>query len=191
MVTAQVLSVLGFLISIAGWWITWIAGLACMILLLCAACCRVAKAPLLISAVLGVVVAIGQIFVVVNAADFLIMCMNDAHSDTNVDKYCKESFIRTLGIVGILLWTFVVILTSIFVFTRFDKYESGGGMGMTGPTSTIALPNYYAQDQPNQQRDGRTTTISYLQDGSMQTETKIYNPDGSITVEVTTQSPSN
>ena len=69
---AQVLAIIAFLISVAGWYVAWLAGLLALIILLLECCCDISRGMFMAAAVLGFVAAIGEFLVAAGVVDFTL-----------------------------------------------------------------------------------------------------------------------
>ncbi|CAJ1936637.1 unnamed protein product [Cylindrotheca closterium] len=75
---AQILSVVAFILSLAGWWLAWVSGLIATIILWVACCCGLPRLVWITVSVMAVIAAFGEILAVagvVGGARFY--CGND------------------------------------------------------------------------------------------------------------------
>ncbi|CAJ1936635.1 unnamed protein product [Cylindrotheca closterium] len=76
---AQILSVIAFILSLAGWWLAWVAGLIATIILWIACCCGLPRLVWVAVSVMAVIAAIGEILALAGVVGGdRIYCGNDS-----------------------------------------------------------------------------------------------------------------
>jgi len=103
---AQILSVIAFLISVAGWYLSWVAGLLAMIILLLACCIDMPRGMFMAAAILGFIAAIGEILVAAGVVDF------------SLDS-------GTLGISNDGLLIMAIVAAVMWIFASSVAYQYG------------------------------------------------------------------
>ena len=58
------------MISVAGWYLAWLAGLVAIIILLLECCCDLSRGMFLVAAIFGLIAAIGEFLVAAGVVDF-------------------------------------------------------------------------------------------------------------------------
>lgn len=76
LLVAQILSVVAFLLSLAGWWLAWISGLIAMIALLVACCVAYPRCLWIVIALLALIAAVSELLVLIGVVsqDKAIYC---------------------------------------------------------------------------------------------------------------------
>ena len=97
---AQILAVIALLISVAGWWLAWIAGLVAVILLLLACCLDMPPALFTTAGICGIIAAVGEFLVAASVVDF------SAGDRVNI----SEDNMMIMAIVAGLLWVFAGVV---------------------------------------------------------------------------------
>jgi len=90
--------VFAFLISVAGWWLAWIAGLLATIILLLACCIDMPRGMFMAAAICGFIAAIGEFLVAAGVVDYTIL-QNDS---LNID--IGNSSLMIMAIIAGVLW---------------------------------------------------------------------------------------
>ena len=148
----------------------------------------------------AVLAAVGQIFVLAFRDEIMQWCEdeqqdgqeNDNSEGDLLDWFCDETRVATVASVGLVLWMLTAIFTWIFVCNRYPQIVQQGDK--TFPPPRPAMQQTYpppAGAAAAQIEEPPTITVTYLPDGTKQTERQTRNPDGSITVTVTTEATSN
>jgi len=97
---AQILAVIALLISVAGWLLSWIAGLIAVIILLCACCCDFDPVIFTIAGICGIIASVGEFLVAAEVVDFTTNDSIDVSQDT----------LFIMAIVAGLLWVFAAVV---------------------------------------------------------------------------------
>jgi len=95
--------VFAFLISVAGWWLAWIAGLLATIILLLACCIDMPRGMFLAAAICGFIAAIGEFLVAAGVVDYTTILQYDSLNINN-------SSLMIMAIIAGVLW---VIATGV------------------------------------------------------------------------------
>lgn len=201
-ITAQVLSVIGLCLSFfffGGWWISLGLALPAMIMLQTVCCCAMNKCGLIAAGVLSTVAA-GWVLI---AGIILIVTLEEAKDDCDGSSYyysydyCMDSYSGytayiVLSVIGGIMWLVAGILVFIFACgqryeTAIEKLKEENGQPSQPAVATTTDPEAVAAEPVPATT---TTTITNLPDGSVEKKTEVVNPDGSKTVTVTVESPS-
>lgn len=100
MLVAQILAVIALLISVAGWWLAWVAGLAAVVILLLDCCCNMSPALYTVAGVCGIIAAIAEFLVAAKAVDFTAGRPIDLSEDN----------MMLMSIVAGLFWIFAAVV---------------------------------------------------------------------------------
>lgn len=114
LIGAQILSLVAFLLSLAGWWLAWISGLIVVIALWIACCVGYPRVMWVVLAVLSAIAAVGELLVLIGVVD------------NNFDAYCGngncsmgDTAYIIIGIVSLISW---LVVASV-------AYQQGEGSG--------------------------------------------------------------
>jgi len=78
LLAAQLCAVIAFIISMAGWWLSWVAGLLAMIILLLACCIDMHRNLFGAAAVFAIIAAVGEFLVAAGVVEYSVFaCEND------------------------------------------------------------------------------------------------------------------
>ena len=94
---AQILSLVAFFLSLAGWWLAWVSGLIVVIALWVACCIPYPRVLWIIIAILSAIAAIGEILVVAGAVDENLYCGGDKCS-------INKAGAIVMSVIAILSW---------------------------------------------------------------------------------------
>lgn len=97
---AQILAVIALLISVAGWWLAWVAGLIAVIILLLECCCDMPPALFTVAGICGIIASIGEFLVAASVVDFT----------TNGSVNISQDNLMIMAIVAGLLWIFAAVV---------------------------------------------------------------------------------
>ena len=92
LIGAQIISVLAFVLSLAGWWLAWISGLIVMIALWIACCVSYPRIMWMILAALSCIAAVGELLVLIGVVS--------SNFDTNIGN---AGYI-VIGIIAMISW---------------------------------------------------------------------------------------
>ena len=67
---AQILAIVAFLISVAGWYLAWLAGLIALIILLLECFCDLSRSMFMVAGIFGFIAAIGEFLVAAGVVEF-------------------------------------------------------------------------------------------------------------------------
>jgi hypothetical protein len=96
---AQIFAVIALLISVAGWWLAWVAGLVATIILLLACCCDFDYSLFTVAGICGIIASIGEFLVAASVVDF-----SSSGMDISPDN------MMIMAIIAGLLWVFVAVV---------------------------------------------------------------------------------
>ena len=116
---AQVLAVIAFFISLAGWWLAWISGLVALIILLLGCCITFDKNVWLVVGILSAIAAVGEFLVTIRVVDDNLYC-----GGNSADCVISETGTIILSVVALILWALVSLVT-------INQFRSGGSAGST------------------------------------------------------------
>jgi hypothetical protein len=219
LITAQVLSVIALILSffsIWAWWVMLSYSLPAFILMQVAWCCAMNRCGFIAAGVLALLVAAIDLAAAIFVLIWLISFWEedcDSYSNSNYDYDCWEydendaSLWMNLSFASALLWLITGILVLCFgCGKRYQDIEdqlraeggAEGGAANQVPRATAvaehpvavktAVP--IAATMPMQQAAGtNTTTVTHRPDGSVEKKTEVFNPDGSKTVTVVIERP--
>lgn len=97
---AQILAVIALLISVAGWWLAWAAGLVAVIILILDCCCNMPSGLFTVAGVCAMIAAIGEFLVAAKVVDFT----TQDRIDISVDN------MMIMAIIAGLLWVFASVV---------------------------------------------------------------------------------
>jgi hypothetical protein len=209
------LSVIALILSffnVWGWWAMLFFGLPAFILIQIAWCCAMNKCGFIAAGVLALVGAGISVAAALIILIWLISFWEDCeyyYNDTECYEYDEGDAILwvSLSFASALLWVITGILVLVFACgKRYQDIEAqlraeGGAEGASANQvrSATAVAEHpvavktavpIATYTPMQQAHGtNTTTITNMPDGSVETKTEVFNPDGSKTVTVVIEKP--
>lgn len=197
LIAAQLLSIVGVVLSLIGFYWTWLASLTSAVLLGSAVCCSVGKVTFYIAICFALGAAGGQIFVMMDPTEFVDACWIGSNNqggdgddkDEEGDNGCDETLYRGIGAFGLAVWILVSVMVLYFVIARHDKLmeKLDAELQVAVRASLGQPPRGTIVGGPRQPVVPlqTTRTVTILADGSKQIESSTYNSDGSITVNVT------
>jgi len=92
--------VIALIISVAGWWLAWVAGLIATIILLLACCCDFDSCLFTIAGICGIIAAIGEFLVAASVVDFSTRDSIGVSADN----------MMIMAIIAGLLWVFAAVV---------------------------------------------------------------------------------
>lgn len=192
LITAQALSIVALLLSIA-FWATILLGLAAMIMLQVCWCCKMNRCGIITAGVFACIAAAGDF-----VCGFLLLgeeiCVYWSYDD---DYYygdgCDNTAAYIMTFIGGGLWVATGVGT--FVFTcRIDQYKDSSDVRLDnaeGRNVTVAMPSSSAPVpivvaaagvKPVNGMTSTRTTVTYAPDGTKTTESVTVNPDGTQSI---------
>lgn len=102
-IVPALLSVFAFILSLAGWWLAWVAGLITMAIWVLAMCCDLPEMIMKSTLVFGIIAFVGELLVALRVFDVSIVCDNCSFLNT--------TNIMIVSIVATVLWGIVVFLS--------------------------------------------------------------------------------
>ena len=99
---AQICAVIAFIISVAGWWLAWVAGLIAVIILLLECCVNVHRNGFFVAAICAVIAAVSQFLVAAGVVNYTFLAC---------DSGCALSTSSGLimAIIAGILWVIVAM----------------------------------------------------------------------------------
>ena len=111
---------IAFFISLAGWWLAWIAGVIALIILMIACCVTFDKNIWLVVGISSAIAAFGELLVAVTLVDSNMYCSGNANGDCAISQ--AGSII--LSIIALVMWAIVSFIT-------INQFRNGGEAGST------------------------------------------------------------
>jgi len=175
MITAQIISIIAFLVSWV-WWVTFIVGLISLVLLQFVWCCRQSKIGLFvsvgISTLAGVTCTIAGIVMIVLWKDQIycsVFTLTDGGDDNYVEglrnrDYCDEQAWAVVAFITATLWFSTSGLILYFVRSgRYAIWEEEAklqGASDTTPTTAIEMGAVQHQHEGHQQEQQTTMGVN-------------------------------
>ena len=103
LLVAQVLSVVAFILSLAGWWLAWIAGLIAMIALMIACCAQYPRVVWIIISLLAITAAVGELLVLIGVVG--------QHMSYCGGGRCGTPAVIVIGVLALLSWLGVGVIS--------------------------------------------------------------------------------
>lgn len=129
-ITAQILSIVAFLVSWI-WWLTWLISAVGMILLQVAWCCRQNRFGFIAVAIVSGIATISCLFagiwmlVVWKNVDYCYAFIWETYDYSTSRDYCNEGIWAGVAFFDMVLWLIVTTLVLYFVYSgRHQKWEN-------------------------------------------------------------------
>ena len=110
---AQIVSIVALVLSLAGWFLAWIAGIIAVIILWLACCMNLPRMAWIAATVLSAISAIGELLVLIGVVEGSVYCGGDGCGG-------RVGTI-IIGIIALIFWLFVGLVS----------WRQGDGAGNT------------------------------------------------------------
>jgi hypothetical protein len=97
LIWAQILAVIALIISVAGWWLAWAAGVVAVVILLLDCCCVLDHVFFLIAGIAAMIAAIGEFLVAAAVVEF-------GHAEIHADNQV------IMAIIAGVFWVFAAVV---------------------------------------------------------------------------------